>query len=241
MTEPLIITIDGPAGTGKSTVAHLLAQALDLDLLDTGAMYRAAALLTINNNLSADEEQSIISVVQNANIHFDWNTSPPTLYAASEPHTSRLRDPDVSALVSPISKIPGIRDIMVARQRVIADKHPRLVTEGRDQGSVVFPNASIKFYLDASVAVRAARRAKQLTEAGHEVDHAAVEQSIRERDHRDATRDVGPLVCPENAHTIKTDSLSVTQVVSNLIELVKQSVPTTALPDHLRETNGSPA
>lgn len=219
----------------------MLADALTLDLLDTGAMYRAAALLTITNNLSADEEQAIISVVQNANIHFDWSTSPPTLHAAGEAVTTRLRDPDVSALVSPISKIPGVRDIMVSRQRYIAEKHPRLVTEGRDQGSVVFPHASVKFYLDASVSVRASRRAKQLTEAGHDVDHLAVEQSIRERDHRDATREVGPLVCPEDAHMITTDSLSVAQVVSALIELIKQNVPTSALPEHLRETNGSPA
>ena len=238
---PLIITIDGPAGTGKSTVAHRLATELGLDLLDTGAMYRACALLTIANNLSSDEHAAVVSVAAAANIHFDWTTDPPTIIADGEPHTTRLRDPDVSALVSPISKIPGVRELMVERQRDIARRHPRLVTEGRDQGSVVFPDASIKFYLDASVEIRAERRAAQLEQAGHDVDRAAVEQSIRERDHRDATRDIGPLVCPDDAINLVTDDLGVNEVVQTLIHHVREAVPPAALPAHLREPNGSPA
>jgi len=227
----VIVTIDGPAGTGKSSVAQQLAESLGLEFLDTGAMYRAAALLVIENSLSLDAPDDIARLVRDADIHFDWNTTPPTLYAAGAPKHDRLRDADVSALVSPVSQLPAVRNVLVEKQRRIGEVHPRLVSEGRDQGSVVFYNADAKFYLDASIETRARRRLAQLEGRGDTPDIGIVRREIEDRDRRDTSREVGPLTCPADATRVHTDDLSQAQVVERLAALVREQVPA----DKLRE------
>ena len=219
---PVIITIDGPAGTGKSTVARELARRLGLDFLDTGSMYRAAAAIAIDQEIPADRPQDLVAAVVAADLHFDWSTDPPSLIAYGLPVMGRIRDPDVTAVVSPIAGIAALRRLMVERQRQIAAEHPRLVSEGRDQGSVVFPEADVKFYLDASPQVRAARRAEQLRRVGQQVDERALVDEIIERDRSDSTRLVGPLVCPPDAERIDTSHLSFDQVVSTLERIVRE-------------------
>lgn len=220
-TVRLLITIDGPAGTGKSSVARHLALRLGLDFLDTGAMYRAATALAIDLGADLNDELMLADIVRAADLCFDWTTDPPTLYAFGRSIMHRLRDPDVSAQVSPLSSLAAVREVLVERQRRIGEVHRRLVSEGRDQGSVVFYDADVKVYLDASPAVRARRRAEQLARLGQPADLAAIEREIAERDRRDSTRAVGPLVCPEDAVRLMTDHLDQQGVVEELIRIVR--------------------
>ena len=225
----IIVTIDGPAGTGKSTVAQSLSERLGLDLLDTGAMYRAAAALAIDRGLidaiKAGDEAAIerfVEVVTEADVHFDWTTDPPAIMAWSkplgrfEPINDRIRTPDVTKAVSIVAGIVPLRRHMVRKQRLIGQQHPRLVTEGRDQGSVVFPDALVKFFLDADLRVRAERRADQLRAAGYPAEADELMEELARRDESDRNREEGPLICPEDAITVDTSELSFDQVVDRL-------------------------
>jgi cytidylate kinase len=227
----LIVTIDGPAGTGKSSVARELALALGLEFLDTGAMYRAATALGLDRRIPLDDERALGDAVRESDLHFDWSTDPPTLLAYGQPIAHRLRDQDVTRWVSPVSELAGVRRILVDLQRRIGEAHPRLVSEGRDQGSVVFHDADVKFYLDADPRVRAHRRADQLRAAGRPADAAEIEREIRERDDRDASRAVGPLRCPTGALRVDTSTLTQPQVVAALIDLVRAHVDPAVLSD----------
>lgn len=218
---PIIITIDGPAGTGKSSVARDLARRLSLDFLDTGAMYRAAAAIAIDRGIPLSDEQGLCRAVEGADLHFDWSVDPPAILAWGKDLSGRIRDPDVTAIVSAVAGVAGLRRHMVAKQRVIARQHPRLVTEGRDQGSVAFPDASVKFYLDAAPEVRARRRFEQLRGAGVAADERALFREIVERDRSDMGRRDGPLVCPPGAVVVDTSALSRDGVVDELERVVR--------------------
>jgi len=223
--HPLIITLDGPAGSGKSTVAQRLAKRLGLQFLDTGAMYRGLTAFCLDSQVNpVTEAQSVIAIAQQAPMEFDWLTDPPRLHLDGYDLTDRLRDPDVTLAVNNVAAIPQVRVIMVQAQRRIAQEHPRLVTEGRDQGSVVFPNAQAKFYLDASAHVRAARRTQQLRDAGKPADEANVFLMITKRDHSDIHRQDGPLICPQDAQQIDTSDLTLDQVVDLLDDIVRQRI-----------------
>ena len=213
--HPVIITIDGPAGTGKSTVARQLAMKLGLDFLDTGAMYRAAAAIMIDREIPQDEIGELVTMVLGADLHFDWAQDPPTILAWDTPIDHRIRQDDVTKMVSFVATIPELRHHMVRKQRVIGAQHPRLVTEGRDQGSVVFPDAAIKFYLDADPEVRAKRRIDQLGVADS-VGLAEMCDRIVRRDEIDSNRSDGPLVCPEDAIVIDTAQYDVDGVIDLL-------------------------
>ncbi len=219
--RPTIITIDGPAGTGKSSVSRELASRIGLDFLDTGAMYRAAAAIVIDYGIDQTDDEAIVAKVASADLHFDWTADPPTMLAWDTPIDHRIRDADVTAIVSPLAGIGRLREHMVRKQRIIANQHPRLVSEGRDQGSIVFPDADVKFYLDADARVRAGRRADQLRADGRPADEAALLADILERDRSDSTRTDGPLVCPEGAVVIDTSHLTREQVVQRLEDEVR--------------------
>jgi cytidylate kinase len=219
---PIIITIDGPAGTGKSSVARQLAKRLGLDFLDTGAMYRAAAAVAIDRGITIHQADRLIDTLRDARIRFDWKQDPPAILAWDEQLCDRIRDADVTAAVSPFAGIASLRALMVQKQQAIAKDHPRLVTEGRDQGSVVFPDATVKFFLTASVAERARRRWRQLTEAGHPADLGRLEAEIDERDQSDMNRKVGPLTQPGDAVVLDTSALSFEQVVDELEMIVRR-------------------
>jgi len=221
VADPLIVTIDGPAGSGKSTLARQLAGRLGLAFLDTGAMYRAIAAKSIERGIDIREEPFyVVELARNCPLRFDWQTDPPRLYARGADVTDRLRDSDVTAAVSDVAAISAVRHVLVDNQREIGREHPRLVTEGRDQGSIVFPQAGVKFYLDASPAVRAHRRAEQLRELGKPVHLEDIRQNIIERDRKDSTRPDGPLICPDDAIRIDTSEMSLDEV----LDLLEQQV-----------------
>ncbi|MHC5005470.1 MAG: (d)CMP kinase [Planctomycetota bacterium] len=221
----MIITIDGPAGTGKSTVAHGLARRLGLDFLDTGAMYRAAALVAIRRGIDPEDGPALAAAVEEADLHFDWSADPPRMMLGEDDVSDEIRTLEVSRIVSTVAARREVRAVLVARQRLIARRHPRLVSEGRDQGSVVFPTASLRFYLDADVAVRAERRAMQLSAAGRAVDRQSVIDDIRRRDELDATRRAGPLVRPEGAIDIDTGLRSADAVVALMESVARERLP----------------
>lgn len=223
--RPVIVTIDGPAGTGKSTVAHRLSERLGLEFLDTGAMYRAAAVVSIERGIDPADGAALAAAVRNSNLRFDWTTDPPRITLDGRDVSERIRELDVGGVVSVVAAQTQVRSVLVERQRKIAAEHPRLVTEGRDQGSVVFPDAALRFYLHADAAIRATRRAEQLARAGKRVDQDQVYNEIMERDRRDAGRSDGPLIRPEGAIDVDTGSRTIEQVVDVMEAIARESLP----------------
>lgn len=221
----VIVTMDGPAGTGKSSVAWKLAQRLGLEVLDTGAMYRAAAVVAIDEGVAADDGAALAARIAEEGLAFDWSSRPPRMLLGGRDLTERIRDADVNVVVSVVARQAALRAALVEAQRVIGGAHPRLVTEGRDQGSVVFPDAQVRLYLDAHPEVRARRRVEQMRSQGRPADYEAVLRAIQQRDHLDETRADGPLVCPQGAVRVDTSGLSLDQVVGELERIVRASVP----------------
>ena len=225
----VIITIDGPAGTGKSTVAHLLAQRMGLEFLDTGAMYRVAALVAIELGIDPGDGTALAAALGADGPGFDWAADPPTALLGARDVSRRIREQDVSDLVSIVAAQPQLREVLVRQQRRIAAEHRRLVSEGRDQGSVVFPDAGLRVYLDAAVEVRAERRLSQLIAAGMPADRDRIVSEIRERDRRDSSRRDGPLVRPPGAVIVDTSHLTLEQVVDELERICREHFPAASL------------
>ncbi|MBX3358055.1 MAG: (d)CMP kinase [Phycisphaeraceae bacterium] len=236
----LIVTIDGPAGTGKTSVGRALARRLGLKFLDTGAMYRAAAAIGLDEGIVTREgegpvrirDAALVEAVARADLHFDWQADPPALHAFGRPIMGRIRDKDVTAVVSPVSTIPALRHFMVQEQLQIAAAHPLLLTEGRDQGRFVFPDAEVKFFLEASVQVRARRRAEELRAAGRTVDEGAVFRDIQDRDLRDKSRIDNPMVPATDAVLVDTSNLTFDQVLDRLELLVHARTGTASAGSH---------
>lgn len=216
-----IVTIDGPAGTGKSTVAHRLAKRLGLEFLDTGAMYRAAALEALERGIDPADGPRVAALVRGMTLRFDWSQDPPSLLVDGRGVGERIRTPVVTRAVSAVASNPLVRQEMVVAQRAIAAAHPRLVTEGRDQGSVVFPDAHVRIYLDAQPEVRARRRVEQLRSKGIDAVESEVLSQILERDRIDSSRRDGPLVCPRGADVLDTSTIDVDEVIDRLEEIVR--------------------
>jgi cytidylate kinase len=219
----MVITIDGPAGTGKSTVALEVARRLGMDFLDTGAMYRAIGLEAIRRGISLTDENEIAYLAKLCKTGFDWTKTPPAVLLNGEPVGHLLRSGEVTRAASFVAVVPAVRELMVLHQRQIGREHGNLVTEGRDQGSVVFPDAEMKFFLTATAAERAKRRANQLRARGEVVDLLELQQQIESRDYRDANRPVAPLSCPKDAVAIDTTHLNEAQVVEQIVLHVKMT------------------
>jgi cytidylate kinase len=213
----MIITIDGPAGTGKSTVARIVAERLGFDFLDTGAMYRAIGLEALRREADLEDHRGLAFIASHCRIEFDWSTKPPGVKLNGEPVGHLLRGAEPTRAASYVAVVPAIRHQLVEQQQRIGRERPDLVTEGRDQGTVVFPGAELKFYLDATPQERARRRARQLRERGERVDHAEILNQIVARDQRDAGRAVGPLAVPADAEVIDTTEITQMEVVEKIV------------------------
>ncbi|MCC5827934.1 MAG: (d)CMP kinase [Phycisphaeraceae bacterium] len=230
-----VVTIDGPAGSGKSTVARRLAARLGWAFLDTGAMYRGLTAWALDRGIApADSPDQVAAIAERLTISFDWTDDPPRLRINERDMMDRLRAPDVAASVSDVASIASVRRILVGLQRAIASDRPRLVSEGRDQGSVVFPDALVKFFLDAAPEVRAARRAAELRAAGQQFDDAQILDQILRRDERDRNRSDGPLICPADAVVVETGGLTLDQVTARLEEETRKRLGSSLTGDALR-------
>ena len=218
----MIITIDGPAGTGKSTVAQAVARRLGFDFLDTGAMYRAIGLEALRREANLDDPRELAFIAKHCRIAFDWSRQPPGVLLNDEPVGHLLRGGEATRAASYVAMVPAIREALVADQQRIGRERPDLVTEGRDQGTIVFPDAGAKFYLDAAPAERARRRAAQLRARGEVVDFQELLNQILARDQRDAGRAVGPLATPSDATVVDTTSITQEEVIDAIIERVNE-------------------
>lgn len=218
MSKRIIIAIDGPAGAGKSTIARHVARRLGFVYIDTGAMYRAVALWALRNSIASEDMQSLEQLALNAEIHFEAGSD--RVLLNQEDVTALIRTPEISAAASLVAAVPGVRRAMVAIQREIAEE-ASVVMEGRDIGSVVFPDAEIKIYLDAMPEIRARRRASDLHATGTPVDLNELTQQIAERDHRDRNRGTSPLIQAPDATYIDTSDLSPEEVEDRILALIR--------------------
>jgi cytidylate kinase len=224
MLRSMIVTIDGPAGTGKSTVAQAVAARLGAAFLDTGAMYRAIGLAAMRAGARLDDADLVGKVAERVSVGFDFSTSPPSVLLDGEAVEELIRTPEVTKAASAVAAAPAVRAVLVREQQRIGREWPNLVTEGRDQGTVVFPQADVKFYLDAKPQERARRRVEQLQArggGGQDVEFGEVLREILARDERDAGRAVGPLRVPAGAIVVDTTGMSPGQVIDLLVEKVK--------------------
>lgn len=214
----MIITIDGPAGSGKSTVARLLAERLHIRFLDTGAMYRAIALAVLRGNVDENDQSVVADVVSGSRILFDKDR----LLLNDADVTAEIRSPEVTAVSSIIASNPSVRAKLVELQREIG-RNGSMVTEGRDQGTVVFPEASHKFFVTASLEARSRRRQRELANKGVNQPITVVMDQLRQRDERDETRAHAPMKPAENAIVIDTSDLTIAQVVDAISRAISKS------------------
>ncbi|MEI6914225.1 MAG: (d)CMP kinase [Armatimonadota bacterium] len=212
------IAIDGPAGSGKSTVAKTLADRLGWLHLDSGATYRAMAAIALSRGILVDDAESLGKLAQEISVEIRPEANTFKVFADGIDVTSIIRSPDVSKASSPVSAVPAVRERLVALQRDIAS-HQNTVAEGRDMGTVVFPDAAVKAYLIASPEERARRRVEDFRLRNEIIPFDQVLHEIKERDHRDSSRPTSPLRPAEDAHIIQTDLLTADEVVEEIIAL----------------------
>jgi len=217
-----IIAIDGPAGAGKSTVAKRVAECLGYIYVDTGAMYRAVAWKSLQTGVPLTNPEGITALAHAMTIHFDRSDGQ-RIFADGVDVTEAIRTADATRLSSPVSAIPGVRRRMVEMQREMG-ADGGVVMEGRDIGTVVFPNAEVKVFLIASPDERAKRRKLELAEKGIEADLAELAADMRERDERDSSREDSPLKQAEDAVAIDTTDLTIDQVVEHILAIWKEKI-----------------
>ena len=206
-----VITIDGPAGAGKGTIAGLLADKLGWHLLDSGAIYRVAGLMAMRSGLAADDAVAIVGLLNTLAIEFKQQK----VYANQEDITLAIRDPACSGVTSQIAVLPEVRGALMDQQRAFRQA-PGLIADGRDMGTVVFPDAALKIFLTASPEVRGERRYKQLSQQGISANLAHLIQEIAARDKRDAERATAPLRPADDAVYIDSSSLMPNQVLEKI-------------------------
>jgi cytidylate kinase len=217
MPQPVVVAIDGPAGAGKSTIARRVAARLGFVYIDSGAMYRAVALWALREQVDPEEAARLEAMARAAHIAFAPGGSSVFLNGADV--TAAIRTPEVSQAASRVSALPGVRRALVEQQRRMGATQS-VVMEGRDIGSVVFPDADVKIFLDADPAERARRRARELEQRGEVASPEQVAREIAERDRRDSTRATAPLIQAPGAVSVDTTALSIDEVEQVILKLI---------------------
>ena len=227
----MIVAIDGPAGSGKSTVAHAIAERCGLTYLDTGAMYRSVTLACLRDGVDLDDAEAIAQVARRIRIEFGTSDSGQTVFLDGEDVTRDIRTPEVDRNVSVVSAVPAVREAMVVLQRAVGEQGD-VVAEGRDIGTVVYPNAEVKVFLTADAEARAHRRAVQregkdaatdATATANAAEEKAILEDIKRRDKLDSSRETAPLKPAEDAHHIDSSSMGVDEVVAAIVKLMEDA------------------
>ncbi|OGJ85698.1 MAG: cytidylate kinase [Candidatus Raymondbacteria bacterium RifOxyA12_full_50_37] len=223
MSEHYIIAIDGPAGSGKSSTAAIIAKELSIVHLDTGAMYRAFTLAALEKGVPVSNREALMALSQNIRISFTREeTGGQRIFLDGRDVTTAIRSAQVTSAVSEYCAVPEVREFMVHKQRE-AVRDTSLVCEGRDIGTVVFPRAAFKFFLTASINERTRRRMRELAAKGVVVDEETVKQDIEERDRRDSTRTISPLRPAGDAEIVDTTDMTLVQQAGYVINTVKNN------------------
>lgn len=221
MSKNVVIAIDGPAGAGKSTVAKHLAQMLNYVYVDTGAMYRAITFLVLRNNVQ-DNIDEIIKVAEDVDIKLQFEDGITRVFINGEEVTDNIRTPEVNSKVSDVSKIPEVRKQMVKIQRSLGND-TNLIAEGRDTTTVVFPDATIKVFLTASLEERVKRRYKELLEKGMQITIDEVRENIIQRDKIDSSRKVSPLKKADDAVEIDSTNMTIPDEIHKILDMIEKA------------------
>jgi cytidylate kinase len=219
MAKRIVVAIDGPAGSGKSTIARRLAAKLGFLYIDSGAMYRAVGLWAVRANIDPADAHRLGQLAREARIELEPGSA--RVLLNGEDVSEAIRTPEVSQAASKVSAVPGVRRAMVEEQRRMAAQNS-VVMEGRDIGTVVFPHAEIKIFLDADPTVRARRRFEEAAERGETIDPQEMARQIGERDQRDRTRSEAPLVQAPDATYVDSTGLSIDQVEEAVLKLIRE-------------------
>ena len=222
MNEVPVIAIDGPGGSGKGTIAMSLAAALGWHLLDSGALYRLVAVAALDRGVDSEDEAGLARVASQLNASFDVAEDGVSTVLDGRCITDRLRAHETSAMASRVAAFPAVRSALTERQRAFRQL-PGLVADGRDMGTVIFPDAFLKIFLTASAEARAERRYKQLKEKGENVNLSRLFQDIKKRDERDSSRAIAPLRPAEDAHVIDSTEMSIKEVLQTIHKLIDES------------------
>lgn len=220
MSNTNLITIDGPSGSGKGTVCHILAKKLGWNLLDSGALYRILAFAALQKKVDLEDAEKLAELALNLQVSFVSNGVGVDTLLAEENVGDKLRTETVAQAASQVASIQLVRDALLERQKAFRQA-PGLIADGRDMGTVVFPDAPVKVFLDASAEERAQRRFNQLQDKGFSVSIAQILSEIKERDFRDRNRTVAPLRPADDALVIDSTSLTIDEVVNQVLELTK--------------------
>lgn len=210
------IAIDGPGGAGKSTIAKMVAEKMNMEYIDTGAMYRAIGWMFSKNNVNTEDSAEVQDVLNRTAIDFDNGK----IFLNGEDISGEIRTPEISKAASVCSKLPEVRSKLVALQREIAEGKS-VVMDGRDIGTNVLPNAEVKIFLTADPMVRAKRRYDQLLEGGKEADLNSIFEDIKERDYQDTHRELNPLQQAEDAVLLDTSDMTINQVLDEIMKMAE--------------------
>ncbi|RDV27307.1 (d)CMP kinase [Alteromonas aestuariivivens] len=214
-----VVTVDGPSGAGKGTLSSLLAEKLGWHFLDSGAIYRVLAVAALHHDLPADDEESIVPLATGLDVSFETDKDGTRIVLEGEDVTDDIRTEQVGGMASKVAALPRVREALLRRQRAF-QQAPGLVADGRDMGTVVFPDAVVKIFLTASAEARAERRYSQLKAKGMDVNIARLLTDIKARDERDTQRSVAPLVPAEDAVIIDSTALEISQVFETAMEVI---------------------
>lgn len=217
----IIIALDGPAGAGKTTVGLAVARALGINFVETGKIYRALALKALRRGINLDDTEALAALCKDTEIRYAMISGSPAVFLDGEEVTRQLHTPEIGAAASALSAHPDVRAALLPLQRALV-KPPGVVMEGRDIGTVVLPEAPFKFFLDASLAARAERRARDLERMGEGIEIERVAADIAARDNRDAGRDCAPLRRAEDAIYIDTTNMTLEEVVGFILGVVRR-------------------